>query len=42
MEETTVEFDDNAAIGDIVDEPIQMVAVENKAQEEVRPCELWC
>jgi hypothetical protein len=37
MEETTVEFDDNAAIGDIVDEPIQMVAVENKAQEEVRP-----
>lgn len=37
MEETTVEFDDNAAIGDIVDEPIQMVAVENKTQEEVRP-----
>lgn len=37
MEETTVEFDDNAAIGDIADEPIQMVAVENKTQEEVRP-----
>lgn len=37
MEETTVEFDDNAAIGDIVDEPIQMIAVETKTQEGVRP-----
>ena len=37
MEETTVEFDDNAAIGDIVDEPIQMIAVEKVPQLEARP-----
>lgn len=37
MEEKAIEFEDNSAIMDFADEPIQMVAVETVPQEQTRP-----